>query len=136
MADDISLRRRWRNFQPSKTILAWACIASAGLTIFVGFYWSGWMLEESAAYARTSAVNEARMDLLAATCVDRFVAAANAPVKLAELKKIGEWERRDMIKDGGWISVNSVTLPLDGEAARKCVERLMTVDLANFKVVN
>lgn len=133
MAEKISLSKRWRTFQPSKIVLAWACIASAVLTIALGFSWGGWMMAESAEYEKTTAITETRMDLLASVCVDRFTTAENASVKLAELKKIGEWERRDVIRTGGWISVNNITSPLDGAAATKCVERLMTVDLAVLK---
>ncbi len=133
MAENISLSKRWRTFQPTKVVLVWACIASAILTIALGFTWGGWMMAESVDYERTTAIAETRMELLASFCVDRFTAAEDAAVKLAELKKIGEWERRDVIRAGGWISVNNVTSPLDGAAATKCVERLMTVDLASLK---
>lgn len=36
-----SLSRRWENYQPSKTMLVWACIAAAIATIVVGFSWGG-----------------------------------------------------------------------------------------------
>ena len=136
MAENISFEKRWRDFKASKTVLVWACLASVGATMAVGFTWGGWMMGSSAEYATSTAVSEARMDLLASVCVDRFGGAENASGRLADLRKIGEWERRDVIRNGGWINVNNIASPTDGAAATLCVERLMAAQPVQLKAAN
>ena len=38
-----SLSRRWEDYQPSKTMLVWTCIAAIVATMVVGFSWGGWV---------------------------------------------------------------------------------------------
>lgn len=34
-----SLAQRWESYQPSKSVVAWACVATAIATMFIGFSW-------------------------------------------------------------------------------------------------
>jgi hypothetical protein len=124
----LSFAKRWKAYRATKGQLVWAAIAGSVVTIVVGFAWGGWMLGGSAEEAKTTAVYEARMQLLAALCVDRFTGAQNATATLADLKKAGEWERRDMIRKGGWIAVNNVTEQSDSQAATLCADRLAAME--------
>ena len=71
-------------------------------TIVVGFNWGGWVrggtAEEMAKTHATSAVIAA----LAPICVEQFQQAADAPAKLAELKKASSWDQSALIEKGGW----------------------------------
>ena len=40
--DKRSVGQRWSEAQPTKTV-AWCCVASAVLTMIVGFSWGGWV---------------------------------------------------------------------------------------------
>ena len=51
-----SLSRRWEDYQPSKTILFWACVAAIIATMVVGFTWGGWVTGGTSRAAATTAV--------------------------------------------------------------------------------
>ena len=38
-----SLARRFEDYQPTKSMLAWACVATAVATMIIGFGWGGWV---------------------------------------------------------------------------------------------
>ena len=38
-----SIRQRWDDLQPSKTMLVWSCIGSVVVALVVGFTWGGWV---------------------------------------------------------------------------------------------
>ena len=40
----LSLGQRWSEARPTKTIVFWSCVASAVVTMIVGFSWGGWTL--------------------------------------------------------------------------------------------
>ena len=37
--DKRSIGQRWDELQPSKTVLAWTCVATVAATLVVGFTW-------------------------------------------------------------------------------------------------
>src|SRR5206468_9888883 len=45
-SERLSLGRRWSDARPTKTLVFWCCVASAVLTMIIGFSWGGWRSEE------------------------------------------------------------------------------------------
>ena len=41
--DKRSVGQRWSEAKPTKTVAFWCCVASAVLTMIVGFSWGGWV---------------------------------------------------------------------------------------------
>ena len=118
-----SLSRRWENYQPSKTMLVWACIAAAIATIVVGFSWGGWVLG-STADKRVAATSEQAVAQFAANiCVNRFLSAADAKAELAKLKTIESWKQDTFIEEGGWATFASAKTPIEG-VAEICANKL------------
>lgn len=39
----VSITQRFESYQPSKTFLVWACVATAVATMIIGFIWAGWV---------------------------------------------------------------------------------------------
>jgi hypothetical protein len=77
------------------------------------------MVEEAAEQART--------EVAAAICVDRFMGAGDARAQLASLKEIGRsWDREDFVEEGGWAKVADQEYD---DAAELCAEKLMEMEL-------
>jgi pimeloyl-ACP methyl ester carboxylesterase len=121
-------------YQASKTVLFWACAGSVIVAVVVGFSWGGWVTGGSAAKMADKAAAQARQELAAVVCVDRFMAAPDAGVQLSALQKItNSYQRSQFVQDGGWaiMPVSSSAAPspaavgmADRNAAGLCAEEL------------
>lgn len=121
-----SLSRRWEDYQPSKTMLVWACIAAAIATIVVGFSWGGWVTGGTSRTMAAAAGDTARGELASAICVERFNAAPDATAKRAEFKAISEnYKKRQFVEAGGWATMPGQTSP-DRRGAEACAAVLAT----------
>lgn len=119
-----SLSRRWEDYQPSKTILVWACIAAVIATIVVGFSWGGWVTGGTSQTMAKAAGDTARGELASAICVERFNTAPDAAAKLAEFKAIPDsYKKRQFVEAGGWATMPGQTTP-DTRGAEGCVTAL------------
>lgn len=119
-----SLSRRWEDYQSSKTILVWACIAAVIATIVVGFSWGGWVTSGTSQTMAKAAGDTARGELASAICVERFNAAPDAAAKLAEFKAIPDsYKKRQFVEAGGWATMPGETTP-DTRGAEGCVTAL------------
>jgi hypothetical protein len=74
------------------------------------------------------AARQARADLAATVCVERFLEASDARAQLASLKETSSWQRDDFIAKGGWAALPGVDQPV-ASAADLCAERLAAMDL-------
>jgi len=119
-----SLASRWESYQPSKSILVWACIATAVATTVVGFTWGGWVTGNTSRTAAATAVDTARGELASAICLERFNAAPDAAAKLVEFKAIGDsYKKRQFVEAGGWATMPGQTAP-DRRGAEACATAL------------
>ena len=74
----------------------------------VGMNWGGWETRSSAQVLAQKQVNAALVKALTPMCIAKFQAASNAPVRLAELKKIGTtWARETSVREGKWAEVGN-----------------------------
>ena len=69
-------------------MLFWACAGSALVATIVGFSWGGWVTGGMPGRWRRSSAAQARQELAAVVCVDRFMAAPDAGDQLTALKEI------------------------------------------------
>jgi hypothetical protein len=107
-----SFSQRWEDYQPSKTILFWACVAAVIATMVVGFKWGGWVTGGTSRAAAITAADVARGDLASAICVERFKAAPDAAAKLVEFKAIADsYKKRQFLEAGGWATMPGQTAP-------------------------
>jgi hypothetical protein len=121
-------------YRASKTVLFWACAGSVILAIVVGFSWGGWVTGGTAKAMADRATAQARQELGAVVCVDRFMAAGDAHVQLAALQKItSPYAQSQFVQDGGWAimpvssnaeSAMSASITDDRKAAGLCAEEL------------
>jgi hypothetical protein len=86
----------------------WGMVIGAALCAIVGMNWGGWETKSSAQVLAQKQVNAALVKALTPICIAKFQAASNAPVKLAELKKIGTtWARESFVREGKWAEVGN-----------------------------
>jgi hypothetical protein len=127
MTNGAGLADRWSNFRPSKALWFWSCAGAVVLVMVLGFTVGGWVTGGSAAQMAENAAEEARTELAATICVERFMNEPNAASELAELKEIDSWTRDDFVTDGGWVKLAGMEEPVDG-AADLCAEKLADMD--------
>lgn len=116
--------QRWEDFQPSKTMLFWACAAAIVATTVVGFSWGGWVTGGASRAAAASAGEVARGELASAICVERFNAAPDVAAKLVEFKAIPDsYRKRQFVEAGGWATMPGQPAP-DRLGVQGCVAAL------------
>ena len=136
---DLSLSQRFQGYRPSKTALCWACGGCVVLATIVGFSWGGWVTGGTAREMAADSAAQARQELAAVVCVDRFMAAPNAGVQLTALKEItSSYGQSQFVENGGWaiiVPASATTTDYkaradDRKAAGMCAEELVKRDMA------
>ena len=113
-----TLSQCFQQYQASKTVLFWACAGCAVLATVVGFSWGGWVTGGSAQKMADEKAAQARQELAAVVCVDRFMAASDAGVQLTALKEItSSYQQAKFVADGGWAVIMPVSDPVDRKAS-------------------
>lgn len=125
MAEKSAISSRWKNFEPTKKFLFWACVASVALTVLVGFKWGGWVTGGTARAMAESAADEARIRLAVVSCVERFGEGADVGVRLAKLKETDSWMRGSFMEEAGWATPVGAEEPVRG-AGERCAEQVLT----------
>jgi hypothetical protein len=98
-----SLSQRFQEYQVSKTVLFWACGGCVVLATIVGFSWGGWTTGGTAREMAEDSAAQARQELAAVVCVDRFMAAPDVGVQLTALQEItSSYAQSKFVQDGGW----------------------------------
>jgi hypothetical protein len=111
-----SLSQRFQDYQVSKTVLFWSCAGSVVLATVVGFSWGGWTTGGSAQEMADKAAADARQELAAVVCVERFMAAPDFGVQLAALQEItSSYAQSKFVEEGGWAMI----VPASSTADRK-----------------
>jgi hypothetical protein len=119
-----SLARRWDEYQPSKSILVWACAATAVATMIIGFGWGGWVTGGSSQAQAKVAGDVARSELVSVICIDRFNALPDKAAQLVTLKALADnYKKREFVEAGGWATMPGQTTA-DRRGAEACVAGL------------
>ena len=116
MQQKSTLSQRFKDYQASKTVLFWACAGSVVVATVVGFSWGGWVTGGSAREMAANSAAQARQEMAAVVCVDRFMAAPDVGVQLTALKDIkSSYAQSKFVQDGGWATI----VPASSAADRK-----------------
>ncbi len=119
-----SLGERWSEARPTKTGLFWACMASAVLTMIVGFGWGGWVTGGTARETAASMASAAVVQRLAPICVTQSGRDLGKGQKLAALKDESSWQRGEYVGKQGWATMPGEQEP-DRRVAEACATLLM-----------
>ena len=121
-----SLAKRWVDYQPSKSMLAWACVATAVATMIIGFSWGGWVTGGTSRSLAMTAGDASRAELASVICVEQFKAAPDSAAKLVEFKAIADsYKKRQFVETGGWATMPGQKTS-DRRAAEGCAVALAT----------
>jgi hypothetical protein len=124
MIEKATKSERWKNIEPTKKFVFWACAASIALTILIGFKWGGWVTGGTAQEMAERAADEARVDLAVASCIVRFGQGSGINVRLAKLKKTDSWDRANYMEKAGWVTPVGTNEPVR-DAGAPCAEILL-----------
>ncbi|HXV25047.1 MAG TPA: hypothetical protein VED46_12410 [Alphaproteobacteria bacterium] len=127
-----TLSQRFHQYRASKAVLFWACAGSVVVATIVGFSWGGWVTGGTAQEMAEDSAAQARQQLAAVVCVDRFMAAPDAGDQLTALKDIERpYEQSKFVADGGWAIIVPASSPTDyttrtddSKAAELCAAEL------------
>ena len=109
-----TLSQRFGQYRASKAVLFWACAGSVIVATIVGFSWGGWVTGGSAREMAEESAAQARQELAAVVCVDRFMAAPDAGVQLTALQEItSSYAQSKFVADGGWAIIVPASSPTD-----------------------
>ena len=101
-----SLSQRFQQYRPSKTALFWSCGGCVVLATIVGFSWGGWTTGGTAREMAENAAAQARQELAAVVCVDRFMAAPDVGVQLTALKGMDALLSAEQVRRGGRLGAD------------------------------
>ncbi|MBX3054771.1 MAG: hypothetical protein KF753_25090 [Caldilineaceae bacterium] len=117
--------QRWKELQPTKSHLIWACVITAILTMIIGFNWGGWMSSGSAQKMADTTAKDAVVQRLVPICVAQFDLDAEKVTKLAELKdKSTSYQQSQFVRDEGWATIAGEERP-DNKVADACAQLLI-----------
>ncbi len=127
MAHEKGFADRWSEFRPSKTIWFWSSAGAAVLTMIVGFTAGGWTTGGTAETMAAQVARDARAELASVVCVEKFIVAAGAAGRLAELQETTGYQQDDFIEDGGWATMVGMEDTIPG-AADLCADTLTAME--------
>lgn len=123
MADKKSLGQRWEEYRASKATVFWSCVGVSILTMVIGFTWGGWITSGTA----QEMTQEARRNLAATFCVNRFMADSDAVAQHVSFMEISDWQRDEFIEKGGWAKMPDRAEPTK-RAATLCATQLVALE--------
>ena len=121
----VSFNEKLREARPTKKIVFGLLVATAALTMMVGFNWGGWVTGGTSQQRVDTGALDAVALRLVPICVAQFNLDPQQAPKLAELKAItSSWERPDYVKKQGWATMPGEKTP-DNDVAAACAKLLM-----------
>jgi len=120
----LSLRQRWDETRPTKTIVFWSWVASVVLTMIIGFAWGGWVTGGTARSMAETIADDAVVKRLAPMCVTQFKQGSGKDQKLEELAKTDSWQRSEYVEKQGWATMPGEEKP-DSKIAEECARLLI-----------
>ena len=125
-SERLSLGRRWSDARPTKTLVFWCCVASAVLTMIIGFSWGGWVTGGTARTTAEITALDTVVKRLAPICVVQSGSDPAKARKLIALKEESSWQRGEYVGKQGWATMPGEQEP-DGKVAEACAKLLVPV---------
>ena len=120
---EVSLGDRWQAARPTKTAFFWSCVASAVVTMIIGFTWGGWVRGATAQSMAEARAEDAVAKRLAHICVVQSQQDPTRDQKLKELKALDAYARGDYVSKQGWAKMPGEQ-DTDSKVAEDCAELL------------
>ena len=123
-SESFGFRDRWREARPTKTLVFWTCVASAVLTMIIGFSWGGWVTGGTVRTTAEITALDAVVKRLAPICVVQSGSDPAKARKLIALKEESSWQRGEYVGKQGWATMPGEQEP-DSKVAQACATLLM-----------
>jgi len=128
--DPVGIAKRTGYYKAPKFVVLWSCAACVAATIAIGFTWGGWVTGAKAMAMSDRAEISGQAKLAAAICADRFITGPDARAQTALLRSAETWQRGDLVRQGGWLTLPGRTDPVVG-AANLCVQQILNASSSN-----
>ena len=116
-------QQAWDVFRPSRPLWFWSCIGAVATTIAIGFTAGGWMTREAAQELARQAAQDARAELIAVACVQKFRESPDFESEFSVLKEAPASRRPGILERGGWVTLAGMDKPL-AAAGVLCADEL------------
>ena len=123
MDQNKSFADKWQDVRPSKTAFFWACVASAILTMIIGFTWGGWVRGATAQSMAELKAENAVARRLANICVYQSKQDSAHDQKLKDLKALSSYDRESYVEKQGWAKMPGEQ-DTDTKVAEDCADLL------------
>lgn len=92
----------FKNFTPTKGMLAWTAIGASVLTMVLGFTMGGWVTGGTANKMATDAGTVAHVELASNVCAANFAATPTARAQQDELLALASYQQRGFVEKQPW----------------------------------
>ena len=99
----------------------WGAACGGVITMIIGFSWGGWITSATAGEMEKASAKAAVIQEFTPSCVSLGEPQLQ---KLAALKEISQWKRKDFITEAGWV--DHVSEQYRSEVAKGCASALIT----------
>ena len=101
----------------------WGAAVGAIALAVIGFGWGGWVTGGTSKKTASAAASDAKVEVLAPICAERFRAQPDSATKIAELIKASTWDRGNVVEKSGFATMPG-SKTTDSDVARACAELL------------
>ena len=133
--------QRFKDFTPTKTMLAWTAVGASVLTMVLGFTWGGWVTGGGADKMAAEAATAAHVELASTVCATNFAATPTARAQQEEMLALSSYQQRGFVEKQPWALMpgeTSVSRSVADTCARTIAEMepgsLPTVEEAAVRV--
>ena len=100
-----SFSERWTTARLTKMGTVWCCVATAIVTMVIGFTWGQWVTGSTARAMAASQGEETIVKRLTPICVAQFKGDPKKEEKLKALQALDVWQQTDYVKTQGWATM-------------------------------
>lgn len=98
----------------------WGMVCGGIATVFIGFYWGGWITKGTAGQMENASAKAAVVLAFTPLCVAK---AEPQLEKLAELKELSSWKHSNFVAEAGWV--DNVSEQYRDDVAGVCASTLI-----------
>ena len=99
------LGERWSKVRPTKTVMFWCCLATAVVTMVLGFGWGGWVTGSTARAMAAAAGEDTLVKRLVPICLAQAKGDPAKADKLKALKALDSWSQTEYVQKQGWATM-------------------------------
>ena len=112
---------RWTSARLTKMGTVWCCVATAIVTIALGFTWGQWVTGSTARTMAATQGEETLVKRLTPICVHQFKGDPAKVEKLKAMKALDSWQQADYVKTQGWATMPGEQDP-ETRVANECAK--------------